>query len=200
MGCGKSGQFLTSDYLTTDPVTKEPLPPPDLLTLGKSITGGVYPATYVLGRSACMDLVGTKEIMSTYGMSPMAVAATIASLQVIDDENLVGKALVVERLFLDITDSWKEIEVCGTQSTWKFIKHVTAVGADLGVWLYEDLVSGQETIRAICAVCLRDGLLVFPNHRRIRMCVAMVITEEELRKGLGILKRALDEVLFDVEC
>lgn len=197
MGCGKTGRFLSSDYLTTDPHTQEALLKPDLLTLGKSITGGVYPATYVLGRSDCMDLVGTKEIMSTYGFSPMAVAATTAALQVIDEEQLVEKALFVERVFLEVTSAWKKSETFGGRCTWKFIKRVTAVGADMGVWLKDDLAGGQETVRAICAVCLKNGLLVFPNHRRVRMGVAMVITEDELRRGLCILKRALDEVLFD---
>jgi len=75
---------------------------------------------------------------------------------------------------------------------------VTAVGAELGVWLNDDLDGGQEIVRTICAVCLRDGLLVFPNQRRIRMSVAIMITEDELRRGLGILKGALDEVLFDL--
>lgn len=146
-----------------------------------------------------MDLVGTKEIMSTYGFSPVAVAATTAALQVIDEERLVEKALCIERVFLEVTSMWKVNDSLGGVHTWKFIKYVTAVGADLGVWLNDDLAGGQETVRAICAVCLKDGLLVFPNHRRIRMGVAMVITDEELRKGLCILKRALDEVLFDLE-
>lgn len=110
MRCGKTGQFLSSDYLTTDPKTQEVLPKPELLTLGKSIIGGVFPATYVLGRSACMDLVGTKEIMSTYGFSPMAVAATTTALKVIDEESLVEKALFVERVFLEVMATWKENE------------------------------------------------------------------------------------------
>jgi len=199
MGCGKTGRFLCSDYLERDPQTQEPLPKPDLVTFGKSITGGVYPATYVLGRSECMDLVGTKEIMSTYGMSPIAIAATIAALQVIDEEGLVAKALLVERVFLDVTEGWKADRNKHGRGIWEFISYVTAVGADLGVWLNEELVGGQDTVRAICAVCLRDGLLVFPNQRRIRMCVAMVITEEKLRSGLNILKNSLYEVLFGLE-
>lgn len=197
MGCGKTGRFLSSDYLTTNPQTHKALPKPDLLTLGKSITGGVYPATYVLGRSECMDLVGTKEIMSTYGFSPIAVAATTAALKVIDEEGLVEKALFIERVFLEVRSTWKEDEGHAGRCTWNFIKYVTAVGADLGIWLHDDLAGGQKIVRAICAICLRDGLLVFPNHRRIRMGVAMVITEAELRGGLSILKCALDEVLIN---
>lgn len=207
MGCGKTGRFLSSDHLAfsaTDTNTRDhdTIPKPDLLTLGKSITGAVYPATYVLGRSACMDLIGTKEIMSTFGFSPMAVAATTAALQVIDEEGLVEKARLIERVFLEVTTSWKQ-EAMGEDAQGKrvgayiggSIRYVTAVGAELGVWLKEDLDGGQETVRAICAVCLREGLLVFPNHMRIRMSVAMVMTEEELRLGLSILKGALNEVL-----
>lgn len=208
MGCGKTGLFLSSDHLVPSPITESETGndrsnlKPDLLTLGKSITGGVYPATYVLGRRECMDLVSTKEIMSTYSFSPVAVAVTIAALQVIDKEGLVAKARFIERVFLDVTMSWQdetdkdntEVEKVGTYY-WKSVRYVTAVGAELGIWLKENVDGEQGTVRAICAVCLREGLLVFPNYRRIRMSVAMVISEEDLRKGLSILKGALDEVL-----
>jgi ornithine--oxo-acid transaminase len=139
-----------------------------------------------------MDVVGTKEVMSTYGFSPMAVAATTAALQVIDEEHLCEKAREIERVFLEVTAAWK-IDKDG--GVWNWINYVTGVGADLGIWLKEDLEGGQVAVRDVCAVCLREGLLVFPNHRRIRMSVAMVITEGELRKGLGILKSALSKVL-----
>lgn len=205
VGCGKTGRFLSSDHLVfsaTEPKTQDTtIPKPDLLAIGKSITGGVYPAAYVLGRRECMDLIGIKEIVSTYCFSPMAVAATTAALQVIDEENLIEKARLIERVFFEVTATWKDestnediqnkdVGVCSRRS----IKYFTAVGAELGVWLKEDINGGQETVRAICAVCLREGLLVFPNYRRIRMSVAMVITEDDLRRGLSILKGALDEV------
>lgn len=57
-----------------------------------------------------MGLVGTREIMSTFGFSPVAVAATTAALKFIDEEELVEKALYVERVFLEVTSTWKENE------------------------------------------------------------------------------------------
>lgn len=209
MGCGKTGRFLSSDHLTPSFESLNSaaltLPRPDLLTLGKSISGGIYPATYVLGRQECMNLIGVKEIFSTYGFSPVAVAATTAAIRVIDEENLVEKAQMIERVFREVTNSWLVKTDGDIEDSYvslaarKCIKYVSAVGAELGIWLREDLRGGQETVRAIGAICLRDGLLVFPNHRRIRMSVALVITEEEFRNGLEILRQALDEVLQSVQ-
>jgi ornithine--oxo-acid transaminase len=172
MGCGKTGRFLSCDYLGGSRR-------PDLLVLGKSISGGLYPAAFVLGRAECMDLVGTKEILSTYTFSPVALAATRAALKVIDDEGLVERARRIEKLFLEETGAWKH----------PIISHVTARGADFGIWLCG---VEQRTCRQICEWCMHQGLLVFPNYLRIRMNVAMVITDEELLAGLQILKSVLD--------
>ena len=172
MGCGKTGRFLSCDYLGSSRK-------PDLLALGKSISGGLYPTAFVLGRAECMDLVGTKEILSTYTFSPVALAATTTALKVIADEGLVERARQIEKLFLEETSAWEH----------PIISHITARGADLGIWLRG---VEQSTCRQICEWCMHQGLLVFPNHLRIRMNVAMVITDEELLAGLRILKSVLD--------
>lgn len=173
MGCGKTGCFLSCDFLSASRK-------PDLLTLGKSISGGVYPASFVLGRAECMDLVGTKEIISTFSFSPLAIAAATAALRVIDDECLIERARQIQRLFLDETEAWH----------YDFVSLFTARGADLGIWLHKKI--DPQTIRWICENCMHNGLLVFPNLRRIRMSIAMVITDEELMKDLQILTKAMD--------
>ncbi|CAH0027371.1 unnamed protein product [Clonostachys rhizophaga] len=179
MGCGKTGRFLSSDWLGKGRK-------PDMVTLGKSIAGGVYPASFVLGRAQCMDLVGTKEIISTFQFSPVAISATAAALCVIDEEFLVERAGDIERLVMRESLTWKH----------SFVSHVTARGADFGVWLCG---VGQNVCRHICEMCMNRGLLVFPSHLRIRMGVAMVMTDAELLKGLGILRSVFDAMQVELD-
>ncbi|KAK7416891.1 hypothetical protein QQX98_004949 [Neonectria punicea] len=174
MGCGKTGRFLSCEHLG-------PTRQPDLITLGKSITGGLYPASYILGRAQCMDLVESKEILSTYSFSPVAVAATTASLQVIDEERLVQRASEIETLFLSVAREWR----------YSIIHYVTARGGDLGVWLQG---VEQSTCRRICEDCMRNGLLVFPSLLRVRMSIPLVISNAEFVNGLTILGAVLAQV------
>jgi ornithine--oxo-acid transaminase len=178
MGCGKTGRFLSSDYLGASRK-------PDLIALGKSISGGVYPASFVLGNAACMNLVETKEIISTYSFSPMAIAATTAALQVIDNEGLVQRAVQIQRLVSEELETW----------TYPFVDYVTIRGADFGIWLRN---VDQNTCRRICELCMHNGLLVFPSQSRIRMSVAMIITDGELAKGLHILKKTFEIISIDL--
>ncbi|KAK4222960.1 putative acetylornithine aminotransferase [Podospora fimiseda] len=171
MGCGKTGRFLCCEHLGDSRR-------PDMVALGKSISGGMYPASYVLGSGECMDLVETKEILSTFSFSPIAVAATSASLRVLDDENLVARARTIEEMVVSETSLW---------DFW-LVDHVTVRGADFGIWLRG---VDQGTCRLICELCMQNGLLVFPSPLRIRMSVAMVMTDKELLEGLRILKEAL---------
>jgi ornithine--oxo-acid transaminase len=175
MGCGKTGRFFSCDYLGEHRQ-------PDLLAVGKSITGGIYPASFLLGRADCLDLVGVKEVVSAYSFSPVAAIATTAALAVIDDENLLENAKHIEELFLHKAKTWAKHQ---------FISHVIARGADLGVWL-KDI--DQETCRLICEICMHRGLLVFPGQLRIRMGVAMVISDDDLLRGLTILSGVFDTI------
>jgi ornithine--oxo-acid transaminase len=79
MGSGKSGMFLCSDWM--GPENK-----PDMVVMSKSITGGAYPASYIFGHDEVMDLVGGYESVATFGMAPAAIAATRATLKIIDEE------------------------------------------------------------------------------------------------------------------
>ncbi|EED12081.1 acetylornithine aminotransferase, putative [Talaromyces stipitatus ATCC 10500] len=178
MGCGKTGRFLSSDHLGASRK-------PDLIALGKSLSGGVYPVSFVLGRSECMDLVGEKEIVSTYSFSPLAITATTAALRVIDDECLIERAGQIEKKFLEVAETWRH----------PFIRYATARGADFFIFFWR---IDQNTCRRICEICMHNGLLVYPNGLGIRMSIAMVITDEELRAGLEILSNAFDTVFSDL--
>ncbi|PKX90084.1 putative acetylornithine aminotransferase [Aspergillus novofumigatus IBT 16806] len=153
MGSGKTGKFLCSDWM--GPENK-----PDMVIMGKSITGGAYPASYILGRDEVMDLIGGYESVATFGMAPAAIAATRATLKIMDEEKLVDRATW-------ISDVWRK-----ETADWKF-----------------PLLDYQAIRDAV-----PEGLLTYPDGNRIRMGVALNISEEELRRGIAILKEALTEL------
>jgi ornithine--oxo-acid transaminase len=175
MGSGKTGKFLCSDWM--GPENK-----PDMVIMGKSITGGAYPASYILGRDEIMELIGGYESVATFGMAPAAIAATRATLKIIDEEKLLDRATW-------ISDIWRK-----ETADWKFplLDYVTNRGADLGVYLKSD--NPRVTGRRFGMLCLHKGLLTYPDGNRIRLGVALNIPEEDLRRGIAILKEALTEL------
>lgn len=182
MGAAKTGRMLCSDWM--GPENK-----PDMITMGKSISGGAYPASYVLGNNNVMSLVGPYESASTFAMSPMGIAVTQTALQIIDEEKLCERALYIQSQWQKTTASW----------TYPFLDYVTARGADLGVTFNKSQPDPKATPRRVAMICLNYGLLLFPLSGRLRMSLALNITDAEMCAGFAILKRALDEVKLQDE-
>ncbi|KAH6988344.1 ornithine aminotransferase [Ilyonectria destructans] len=180
MGSCKTGKVLSSDWL--GPENK-----PDIIVMGKSISGGAYPALFVLGPEEVMANFKPYHSLSTYSMTSMACAVVQASLDVWEQENLTRRAR-------DIHAEWaKEI------SSWKFpyLKYATAFGADMNLFLDEEYADREEKItpRRFMLLCASKGLLVYPAPGgRVRMGVAMTISDGDLRKGFSIVKEALEEL------
>lgn len=176
MGCGKTGKFLCSDWM--GPENK-----PDIVVMGKSITAGAYPASYIMGKAEVMDLIGGYEAVATFGMAPQAIAATRAALSVMNSEKLVERAQWIDAVWKEETKSWN----------YPWVEYITNRGADMGIFLNET-EDGRITGRKFGMLCYHKGLLCYPDGNRIRLGVALNITEREFRKGLAILKEALEEV------
>jgi ornithine--oxo-acid transaminase len=176
MGICRTGKLLSSDYLG-------PSRKPNMITLGKSITGGVYPASYILGDESVMSVVGTREIMFTYAFSPLAIVATRAALQVAETERLSDRARELERLFLRQAKEkkWED---------YPFVNYVTARGAEFGIWL----VKGNELLcRKIGFSCMDKGLLLFPKELHLKMSSTIAIGDDEFEKALKVLAEAIEE-------
>ncbi|RSL47770.1 hypothetical protein CEP54_013238 [Fusarium duplospermum] len=175
MGSAKTGKFLCSDWL--GPENK-----PDMITLGKSITGGAFPASYVLGNNEAMSLVESFQSGGTFTMAPAAVAATTAALKIYDEEKLCEKAFAIEA-------KWKE-----TTSKWNYpwIKYVTSRGADMSIATEQKY--GTVTSRRIARLAWQKGLFIYPTKAAIRVHMALTISDEELEKGLKILTNVMDEI------
>ncbi|KAF5011953.1 hypothetical protein FDECE_1959 [Fusarium decemcellulare] len=119
-GAGKTGKFLSSDWMGP----KNRL---DMATLGKSISGGAYPASYVLGTDEVMSLVQPYQSASTFAMAPQANAAVLATLGIMDEEKLVERALYVQAKWRETTSSWK----------YPFAKSIISLGGDMNVFIDE---------------------------------------------------------------
>ncbi|KAH8743155.1 pyridoxal phosphate-dependent transferase [Diaporthe sp. PMI_573] len=155
---------------------------PDMVTMGKSITAGAYPASYILGNNEVMTLINPYESGSTFGMAAAANAATLAALRVYDEEKLLDRATAIGDKWAKITSSWKH----------PFIKHITNRGADACIYIKPEC--GSVTGRRICRLAFQRGVFIYPHGERIRVGMALTITDEEFDKGMRILKSVLDDI------
>lgn len=175
MGSAKTGKFLCSDWL--GPESK-----PDMITLGKSITGGAFPASYILGNNQAMSLVESFQTGGTFTMAPAAVAATTAALKIYDEEKLCEKAFAIEAKWKEATSKWN----------YPWIKYVTSRGADMSIATEQKY--GTVTPRRVARLAWQKGLFIYPTKAAIRVHMALTISDEELEKGLSILTNVMDEI------
>jgi ornithine--oxo-acid transaminase len=179
MGAGKTGRFLCSEWLGDDVK-------PDMITIGKSITGGAYPAAFVLGNNETMSLVKPYQCAGTFAQTPMAIACTTAALKIIDEEGLVERATNIQDQFLKYTKEWAQ--------NFAFVDFVTARGADFNITLQSDYHNALVTARRFAALAMHKGLVTYPLEERIRMSIAMTITDEALQRGFEILRETAEEI------
>lgn len=132
-----------------------------------------------------MSLVGTAENACTFGFTPMGIAATNATLDVIDNPDYMSRGAKLGRWFQDFVDSWK----------YPFVINGVGCGTDMCFWVRENHPDFPVTARKIGALCLQKGLLVVVMKNRVRMSPPVVLTDEEMEEGMRILTEALDEVL-----
>ncbi|KAF2501845.1 ornithine aminotransferase [Lophium mytilinum] len=178
MGSCKTGKFFSFNHLGPDVR-------PDLLVVGKSMTGGAYPASFVLGDDVMMNVVGPYESGSTFAHTPMAIAAAEAALKVLDEENMAERARQLGEKFLELTTDLRQHP---------YVADIQARGADFSIPIREN-PEGRVTARRIGGLCLSKGLLLYPLGGRLRMGVTMVMTDEQLERGVRIIREALNEVV-----
>jgi 4-aminobutyrate aminotransferase / (S)-3-amino-2-methylpropionate transaminase / 5-aminovalerate transaminase len=174
-GTGRTGRFLAAEHFGLDP---------DIVVLGKALAAG-YPLSAVVGRAEIMDAPGPSAIGGTYVGNPVACAAANAVLQVIDDEDLMGRAETVGRA---IRGRWEAIE-----------KDVPEVGEirGLGSMIGVEMVSDRQTrepdaafLGRLMRETQRRGLITVGcgvYHNVLRHLVPLVITDDQLDEGLDAL-------------
>lgn len=156
---------------------------PDIVLLGKAISGGVLPVSAVLADDEIMLTIKPGEHGSTYGGFPIACKVAVAALTVVKEENLVEKAAQLGEIFR------AEIRKIDSPA----IKEVRGKGL-LNAVVIEPM-NGKEAWD-LCLIMASKGLIAKPTHRHIiRFAPPLVITESELREAIEIIKESVSEYL-----
>ena len=164
---------------------------PDLLTIAKSLAGGV-PLAGVIGRAHIMDAPQVGGLGGTYAGSPLGCAAALAVLEVIERENLCERALRLGEVITARLRDW--------QSRWPCIGEVRGLGAMVAMELVRERRADQpdaELTRALVQAAARRGLVLLScgiYSNVIRFLMPLTISDAELAEGLAILEAALEDV------
>ncbi|MFO7869446.1 MAG: ornithine--oxo-acid transaminase [Bacteroidales bacterium] len=171
-GLARTGEMLACNHENVRP---------DILILGKALSGGVYPVSCVLADNDIMLCIKPGEHGSTYGGNPIAGKVSIAALEILKEENLCQKSKELGQLFRD------ELEK---------ISHPA-----------KELVRGKGLLNAIvikphdnktawdfCVALKENGLLAKPTHQDIiRFAPPLVISKEQILESIEIIKKTFAE-------
>ncbi|RKS42678.1 ornithine--oxo-acid transaminase [Gillisia mitskevichiae] len=157
---------------------------PDMLILGKALSGGNYPVSAVLADNEVMNVIQPGQHGSTFGGNPVAGAVAIAALDVVKDENLIQNARKLGNLFRSELN--------------KYIEQTDLVSLVRGRGLLNAIVinDSEESSTAwdICMALRDNGLLAKPTHGNIiRFAPPLVMTEEELLDCVAIIVKTLKQ-------
>ena len=153
---------------------------PDILLLGKALSGGTVPVSAVLADDKIMLTIRPGEHGSTYGGNPLACAVAIASLEVLKEERLAENAEMSGNHFRD--------QITRLQSP-----HITLVR---GKGLLNAIVvkhNNKEAAWDLCMALKENGLLAKPTHGdKIRFAPPLIITKKQLDEGIAIIDKSLN--------
>lgn len=168
-GIARTGKLLACDHENVRP---------DILILGKALSGGVIPVSAVLADDDIMLTIKPGEHGSTFGGFPLAGRVAMAALEVVREENLAERATYLGEIFRREMNSIKS----------EMIELVRGKG------LLNAVVIRNKPGKTAWDVCLEmkeHGVLAKPTHGNIiRFAPPLVITEEQLREGIELIKKA----------
>ena len=172
-GIARTGKMLATDYEDARP---------DILVLGKALSGGVFPVSAALADDEVMMCIKPGEHGSTFGGNPLACKVAIAALEVIQNENLAENARVLgERFRAEMN---------------KLIQESDLVNLVRGKGLLNAIVINDSpdssTAWDICVALKENGLLAKPTHGNIiRFAPPLVITEDQLMDCVSIIRETI---------
>ncbi|AUP81138.1 ornithine--oxo-acid transaminase [Flavivirga eckloniae] len=172
-GIARTGKLLAVNY---ENVT------PDILILGKAISGGVYPVSAVLANDAIMNVIKPGSHGSTFGGNPVAAAVAIAALEVIRDERLAENAEKLGAIFRSELNKYIE--------TSNIAKLVRGKGLLNAILINDD--EDSDTAWNICLALRDNGLLAKPTHGNIiRFAPPLIMNEAQLLDCVSIIIKTL---------
>ncbi|WP_295653994.1 ornithine--oxo-acid transaminase [uncultured Mucilaginibacter sp.] len=177
-GIARTGNFLCSYDITA------PAHQPDVLILGKALSGGVMPVSAVLANDEVMLTILPGEHGSTFGGNPLACAVALEALQVAIDEDLSGNAQKMGALF---RDGLREIAAETGIIT-------TVRGKGLLNAIVIDCPETSDMAWRLCLKFAENGLLTKPTHgNKIRLAPPLAISKEQINESLEIIHKSLKE-------
>lgn len=184
-GIGRTGRWFAVEHSEVAP---------DLIALAKSLGGG-FPLSGVVGRAEVMDGPTPGQLGSTYGGNPVACAAALAVLDVVEGEDLLAKARVLGSILEERMQEWHR--------RYQLVGDVRVLGAMAGLELVTDRATREPAAAATARIiegCCERGLLALragPHHNVIRTLMPLNIEADLLHQGLDILEQELARVNQD---
>jgi len=181
-GAGRTGKFLAIEHWGVEP---------DLVTMAKSLAGGM-PLSSVTGREEMMNKPHVGGLGGTYAGNPLSCRAALAVLEILVEDGLLQRAEELGRKLRQRLEALrKEHEIIG---------EVRGKGPMLGMELVRDRETKEpaaDEAKKLVSLCYQKGLVIlscgnFGNV--VRTLMPLVITDEQLEKGLGILEEAFHEL------
>lgn len=172
-GIARTGKMLCCDHEGVRP---------DIVILGKALSGGVLPVSAILADDAVMLTIKPGQHGSTFGGFPLACAVATAALEVVKEEQLAARAEYLGNIFRE--------EMMKIESP--FIQQVRGKGL-----LNAIVIKPHNGKKAwdLCLMMAKNGLLAKPTHEHIiRFAPPLVITEEELREAIEIIRRSIQSL------
>lgn len=172
-GIARTGKMLCCDHEGVRP---------DIVILGKALSGGVLPVSAILADDAVMLTIKPGQHGSTFGGFPLACAVATAALEVVKEEQLAARAEYLGNIFRE--------EMMKIESP--FIQQVRGKGL-----LNAIVIKPHNGKKAwdLCLMMAENGLLAKPTHEHIiRFAPPLVITEEELREAIEIIRRSIQSL------
>lgn len=166
-GLGRSGKMFACDWEDVSP---------DMYILGKALGGGVFPISCVVANNDILGVFNPGSHGSTFGGNPLACAVSIASLEVLEEEQLVKRSLELGQYMMD---ELKKIDN-------PIIKEVRGKGLFIGIELTEEA-------RPYCEALKEKGILCKETHETvIRFAPPLIIEKDDLDWALGLIKDVLE--------
>lgn len=174
-GIARTGELLACHYEDVHP---------DILILGKALSGGAYPVSAVLADKEIMNVIKPGQHGSTFGGNPLAARVAVEALKVVQDEDLATNAYRLGNMFRDEMNQLKE--ECD------LIKEVRGKGLLNAIEINDSPES--STAWNICVQMKDNGLLAKPTHGNvIRFAPPLVINKEQLQECVNIIKKTILE-------
>ncbi len=157
---------------------------PDILILGKALSGGAYPVSAVLANDSIMNVIKPGQHGSTFGGNPIAAAVAIAALEVVNEENLIQNARALGLLFRSKLNEYIKTSSIATLVRGRGLLNAIVINDS----------EESETAWNICLALRDNGLLAKPTHGNIiRFAPPLVMNEDQLLDCVSIIVKTLKQ-------